>query len=139
MRSVRGRVLKRWPGRTRPKGSSISTTISISITSIVTITINITITKDKTQGSSVALSECSSQSDSAISLVCPSPGTCLRVFPEAWTCGLSGQGTRLRPVTTPNTTTTCVPSSFSPRSRTTSEVVVRRASGSYFQQKLLEI
>ena len=29
-------------------------------------------------------------------------------------------------------TTTCVPSSFCPRSRKTSEVVVRRASGSYF-------
>ena len=37
------------------------------------------------------------------------------------------------------TTTTCVPSLFCPRSRTTSEVVVRRALGLYFQQKLLEI
>ena len=32
-----------------------------------------------------------------------------------------------------NTTTTCVPSFFFPRSRTASEVVVRRALGLYFQ------
>ena len=42
-------------------------------------------------------------------------------------------------LTTENTTTTCVPSLFCPRSRTTSEVVVRRAFGLYVQQQLLEI
>ena len=36
--------------------------------------------------------------------------------------------------TTQNTTTTRVPSSFSPRSRATSKVAVRRALGLYFQQ-----
>ena len=37
-------------------------------------------------------------------------------------------------VTTQNTTATCVPSFLSPRSRTTSEVVVRRALGLSIQQ-----
>ena len=40
---------------------------------------------------------------------------------------------------TQNTTTTCVPSFFCPTGRSTSEVVVRRALGLYFQQQLLEI
>ena len=42
-------------------------------------------------------------------------------------------------IATQNATTTCVPSLFRPRSRNTSEVVVRRALGLYFQQGLLEI
>ena len=39
-------------------------------------------------------------------------------------------------VTTQNTTTACVPSFFCPRSRQTSEVVVRKASGSDFSKYL---
>ena len=42
-------------------------------------------------------------------------------------------------VTTQNTATTCVRSYFCPWSRKTSEVVVHRALGLYFQQKLFEI
>ena len=40
-------------------------------------------------------------------------------------------------IATQSTTTTCVPSFFRPRSRTTSEVTYCRALGLYFQQKLL--
>ena len=64
----------------------------------------------------------------------------LERFARLGPCTTAGCGHALAWFTTQTTTTTtCVPSFFCPRSRTTSEVVVRRAFGLHFQQKLVEV